>query len=230
VAAILEADGASPVLMVAPNRWELHDNDTSWCSEGPPGSQCRPVLDPNRNPGPDAISLRNVGGVVRFELSGAGPGEQLPAQSRIKLAPIDLAALAARAPAPDGCRALRDTYRSWMQMSACATDSDCQVLPGLSLPGEMEICAVYVNTNVSSTAYMTLANQWEAACPTSTDNCYSPKPAACRQGTCQPSTAPTVGPPDGVPDAGGDASVDGGADAGAPADTAVDADRDAAGQ
>jgi hypothetical protein len=222
VAAILESPGASPVLMVAPNRWEPIDTDTSWCSSGPPYSQCDLVLDPNRSPGPDAISLRNVGGVVRFELSGTGPGEQLPAQSRVKLAPIDLTALAARAPAPDGCRALRDTYRSWMQMSACTADSDCQVLPGLSLPGEMEICEFYVNQNVSSAAYTTLANQWEAACATSTESCSPPKPAACRQGICGPSSAPTVGPPDPVPDAGaGDASMDAGADA--QDDTAVDA-------
>jgi hypothetical protein len=227
VAAILEADGAEAVLMVAPSGWEMDADSSFICPGPPPVSRCAPNIHPSRNPGPDAVSITNTDGVLRFALAGSGPGEQLPPRGRIRIAPIDPAVVAMRPPAATGCRALRDTYHAFAQMTACTADSDCQALPGLALPGETFVCDIYVNRSVSAAAYTTLANQWEATCLGGEGSCPPAKPAACSAGTCRPSNQPTVGPPDGFPDAAGDAPADTGADTGD--DTGTDAGGDAPG-
>jgi hypothetical protein len=225
-AAILETDGAAPVLMVAPGRWTMDADSSLICPGPPPESQCEPQLDPGRSPGPDAISIVDAAGERRFQLSGGGPGGQLPPSGRIRLGPVDPAAIAARPPAADGCRAIRDAYHALAATTDCASNADCQVLPAVWIPGEPFLCELYVSKGVVP-MLQAVGQQWQSSCVDHTDHCApNPPPAICRLGRCASQNAAPVG----VPDAGaGDASVDGDAGADAQSDTAVDA-RDGAGQ
>jgi hypothetical protein len=154
VAAILETDGATPVLMVAPSWWV--EGDTS-------DFVCAPRLDPQRSPGRDGLSLVDSGGARRFELAGSGPGGQLPASSPIRIAPIDPAAVAARPSPADSCRATLDAYRALASMRSCARDSDCQALSAQWIPSLGPGCGFSVNTTVSPEAIVMLEMQWNSA-------------------------------------------------------------------
>ncbi|HXU00784.1 MAG TPA: hypothetical protein VN903_07325 [Polyangia bacterium] len=190
VAAILESTGAAPVLMVAPKIWEVSDSGgfISCCDNSPsPESNCRPMLPIGPSPGGDAVSLSNRDGTLRFALTHTGPREEGPVLStHIQLGPIDPAAIAARPPAPNGCRETRDMYHALLgsAAAACTTDADCQVLPGLELPGEDAECALFVNRTVSAETVQVVESQWQSACTNAVDSQCRVLPATCRSGRC----------------------------------------------
>ena len=189
VAAILEAEGAPPVLMVTPTGWLVADGGV-FCSDTEDASPCAPNLNPNQSPGRDALSIVDSGGGVRrFELAGSGPGGQLPTGSPIRIAPIDPAAVAARPPVATGCRETRDAYHALVAMKSCVRDSDCQAaLPAIWLPGEPYSCDVYLNTSVSPAALDTLVRTWNLSCDSEGYSCPDePVAPACIEATCLPS-------------------------------------------
>jgi hypothetical protein len=133
------------------------------------------MLDPKRDPGPDAVTLREVGGERRF-VAGA----------KLQIVPIDLAAVAARTPDPDGCRSLREQYRSLVTPSTCVSNADCVGRAGLMIPSEPSVCGIYVTQTVSSSVDE-LEDQWMSSCLIEYPTCDSyPQPAVCRNGTCAP--------------------------------------------
>ena len=182
VAAILETDGANPVLMVT----------RTWWQDGA-DFPCAPHLAPQQSPGRDALSIVDSGGARRFELAGSGPGGQLPTGSPIRIAPIDPAAIAARPAPADSCRATYDAYQALVSMRSCARDGDCQVIPGLAIPGAA--CSVYVNTSAEGQG---LETQWHTAlCRRSDDACFrgGGALAACIEATCRPANWQPGDPP-----------------------------------
>lgn len=179
-AAILESAGATPVLMVAPQNWYVA-SDTYVCSPSPSSaSKCAPKLDPHTDGGDDALSLMSHGGALSFEVLHPGGADR-----SIRIAPIDPAAIAGRPATSDGCRATRDAYRALAQSAACASDEDCQALKGLSIPGEVGACTLFVNKTVSAASVQTVASQWGArSCATGGPLCRAPLGVVCRAGTC----------------------------------------------
>jgi hypothetical protein len=206
VAAILETPGASPVVMVTSTSWwqSADDGFISCGSSTDPTSSCRANLNPHVDPGPDAVSLVSSGGTPAFAVyapraaapidgglghigqvtTDGGTPPDPPAAPRIWIAPIDLAALAARAPTDGACRATRDTYRAALSQSSCGTDADCQALVGPPIPGDPASCAAYVNRAVSADTISRLAQSWVDDCLTLGYGCAAPRPAACTNGTC----------------------------------------------
>jgi hypothetical protein len=213
VAAILEAPGASPVVMTTMTSWSVSSNDGFIsCGSSEPVSACRANLNPRVDPGPDAVSLVASGGALAFVVSGppprapdagtmtdtgfrpdAGLGNIVPATAkrqpddapvRIRLAPVDLAAVAARASTPDACRTTRDTYHASLAQTSCASDADCQALVGPPIPGDPAACAAYVNRSVSADAVSGWTGAWADHCLTIGYGCELPRPAACTSGTC----------------------------------------------
>lgn len=193
VAAILEAQGAAPVLMLTALEWTAYDAGGSFfsCSSPPsPVSTCAPKLDPRRDPGPDALSLVASGGGLAFQTFAVPPSLNTDAgvdptlQPRIRIAPVDLAALAARTPTRDGCRALRDAYHGLIAPTSCTTDADCQLVMGPPIPGDPAACGQYVNDTVDATAIGALTTAWVNRCLNEVTGCASLRPAACNGGTC----------------------------------------------
>ena len=175
VAAIVEAPPAAPVLMVAPGRWDESDEgDFIACSRPPsPVSECRPRLDPKRDAGPDALTLKDVDGERRFV-----------AGEKVLIVPVDLAEIAARTPDPNGCRAIRSAYRSALSSPSCGVDADCVGRAGLQIPGEPSACAIYVASTTSG-EIDDLGGRWDRTCVTGYASCGSyPQPAVCRDGNC----------------------------------------------
>jgi hypothetical protein len=168
VGAILEAPGAAPVLMVTTPTWSL---------EGPP--TCAPTLSAGQDPGPDAVSLTLRNGARAFTVSDTGRG-------MIRLAPVDVTAIAARPASPDGCRPTRDAYRTLAQSTACAADTDCQALPAAPVPGEASLCTLFVNDSVSADAIAMLKTRWSTAkcLVAATPSCLPPLAPVCRGGAC----------------------------------------------
>ena len=175
VAAILEAPPAAPVLMVVPARWnESESGGFISCSSPPsPVSKCEPRLDPKLDPGPDALTLKDVDGERRFV-----------AGEKLSIVPVDLAAIAARTPDPNGCRAIRAEYRTAVSSSSCAVDTECTGRPGEQIPDEPFACAIYVSAT-NSTAIDDLGARWERNCMRSHTVCGDyPQPAVCQGGRC----------------------------------------------
>jgi hypothetical protein len=173
VSAILEAPGATPVLVVARSSFPL---------EEPPA--CAPTLRDNEDLGRDAITLVQRNGALAFEVTAAADAPPGPV---IGLAPVDLTVIAGRPAAPNGCRTTRDAYRALAQSTACAADTDCQALPAAPVPGEASLCTLFVNDSVSPDAIATLKMQWSAAkClgGSALILCPPPLAAVCRAGAC----------------------------------------------
>jgi hypothetical protein len=223
IAAILETDGATPVLMTAPKQWNVSDS-TAWisCCDNSPSAltHCAQHLDPHKSPGPEAVSLTTVGGTLQFALTHTGPREEGPlGDTPIQLEPIDPSAIAMRAPTGTGCREARAAYHAAVdQASACTSDADCQWVPALTLPGEAPACVLYVNKSVSIAALQSAEAQWTAMCVGDDDNsanCSGPLGAACKAGRCAelcagvdlpwcpPSCSQFPGYPDGACDLSG---------------------------
>lgn len=195
--AILEADGAAPVLMVARRSWEEHDGGGFFsCQNAPsPISRCQPHLPPTSNPGPDAISLNVVDGQLRFVdvstfaapmLGRPGTVPPMRQNANVRIAPIDLAAVAARPPAPDGCRSLRDDYKTLITSPTCAVDLDCLGRAGVPIAGAAT-CEIAVNAGAAA-MIEELREKWSASCqPSDAAPCTAlPQPAVCRDGHCAP--------------------------------------------
>ncbi|HXU63881.1 MAG TPA: hypothetical protein VN962_19420, partial [Polyangia bacterium] len=178
VGAILEAPAAGPVLMVAVGQWRESDHDNGFfsCSSPPPAtSRCQPSLDPAADPGPDAVTLKSVGGVLQF-VAGA----------KVRLAPVDLAALAARTSPPGGCRELRQQYEMLLQPAACTSDADCVAVQSLAIPGAPPSCGVDVTVAGAQTVAR-LDQAWSSGCVRGPwSGCTVPQPAVCRAGACGP--------------------------------------------
>ena len=173
VGAILEAPGATPVLMVA---------EPSFSLDGPPA--CAPTLSASADLGRDAISLVPRNGALAFEVTAAADAPRGPV---IGLAPVDVTAIAERPASPDGCRPMRDAYRALAQSTACAADVDCQALPATPVPGEAFLCTLFVNDSVSPDAIATLTMKWSAAkCLVAVTpiRCLPPLAPVCRAGAC----------------------------------------------
>jgi hypothetical protein len=193
IAAILEAPNATPVLMLTSLGW-VEDADGAFfsCASPPdPISPCAPHLDPQRDPGPDALSLVAAGTGLAFQTftlpraasidGGVVDQTLLP---RIRIAPVDLAAIAARAPAPDGCRATRDAYHALLAGSSCTVDADCQGVIGPPIPGDPASCGGYVNSTMSAMAAQALTTAWVDNCFYEAYDCPTLRAPACNAGTC----------------------------------------------
>jgi hypothetical protein len=177
-AAILEAPSAPPVLMVAPILWWESEGGAFFSCANPPApvSRCRQALDPTRDPGPDAVTLKQVPGGLAFV-----------AGEKVALVPVDADAIRARPPrSPGGCRDLRDDYRALAASPTCTTNADCVAETGLGIPGEPG-CGIVINRG-SSAALAEVSTQWMATCLVSPPRgCTTPiQPAACHDGVCGP--------------------------------------------
>jgi hypothetical protein len=178
VAAILESPPAAPVLMVAPASWFEQDGSAFLACQNPPPpvSLCRSTLNPDHDPGPDALTLKEVNGTLTFV-----------AGSKIRLGPVDPAAIAARPPSPTGCRTIVDAYHALIASpAACGTNADCVASIGLPIPGDPSVCGV----DVAASSWATLSrwlNEWPSSCATAYPSCTSSlQPAVCRNGVCAP--------------------------------------------
>ncbi|MFL5306919.1 MAG: hypothetical protein ACJ8F1_17010 [Polyangia bacterium] len=182
IAAVLESDGATPVLMVAPPGWIVSGNDglSSCGATTPPPSRCQATLDPAVDPGVDAVSLvLRKNGQTQFAVSSQA------ADAKVRIAPIDLSAVAARPSASGGCRSLRDAYHAELANSACVTNSDCDVVPLLELPGEtrpVSGCGSYLNRTAA--AKVRAVSRSFALCQGGPLTCETPDPPGCVGGQC----------------------------------------------
>jgi hypothetical protein len=178
VGAILESPPAAPVLMVARAHWSVSGQDSGFfsCDSPPaPTSACSATLDPARDPGPDAVTLTSAGGALQF-VAGA----------HVRLAPVDLDAIAARTAPPGNCRALRDRYQALLQPPACAADGDCVAVPNLAIPGAPSPCGVDT-TLAGARVLADLGAAWSAGCAVGANTvCSTSQPAVCRSGACAP--------------------------------------------
>lgn len=196
VAAIFEVPGLDPVLMVTRERWTGF-SESGGCSSSPPAPLCQPTLNPASDPGPDALSIREVNGARRF-VAGAS----------VQIAPVDPAAIAARVPAAGGCRGLRDSYHDLLAKAACTTNADCTGQQGLHLPGDPGACGIHVGTGQAADL-ADLDRRWRESCLTEYPSCDRyPQPAVCRNGTCAAACPGVEVPP--CPAPCGDRSVGGG--------------------
>jgi hypothetical protein len=199
VAAILETPGATPVLMLTPPGWSVPDSGgfISCCDSSDPTTKCRPRLDTGQNAGDEAVSITGAAGALAFTLTQAGPHSNGPeVETPIQIAPIDPATIYARPEKANGCRETRDAFHAALDAaSSCATDNDCRSVPALSLPGETETCAAYVNKNASTAALQSAEAQWSAMCQTNDDSCLMPLAAICKAGRCAEECAGVNLPP-----------------------------------
>ena len=173
-AAILESPPAAPVLMVAPGHWVEYDGGGFFSCQNPPSpvSRCAASLDPSKDPGSDAVTLKVVNGALAFR-----------AGSKIELGPVDPVAIAARAASPTGCRSLRADYRALIAPSTCATNADCVGLRGIDIPGDPLACQVETNSG-SAALLATVESAWSAGCVTGPQYCSTAHPAVCVAGSC----------------------------------------------
>jgi hypothetical protein len=186
VAAIMEAPGATPVLMIAPLRGRVNRPSSSGPGCGgddPPLKRCAPMLNPAIDAGPGALTLSDKGGQRRFV-----------AGERIKMVPIDPAAIAARAPAPEGCRALREEYRALMASTACVSDTDCNVRSRQATLDDSSPCGFYVNASAAQQVD-DIATAWRAECLVFGYRSCVPQPPACNNGVCGETCPGVVVPP-----------------------------------
>jgi hypothetical protein len=172
VAAIVQAPPASAVLMVAPAAWSETNGEGLGCSPPAPVSTCAPSLDPAVDPGADALSL----------VSSAA-ANQFVAGTRLDIAPVDLAAINLRAPAPAGCRPIRAAYDALLSSVTCQIDADCRGVAAMPAPDETVTCTAYVNTGAAP-MLAELVAQWDAACLEIGGSCSMIQPAVCRGGSC----------------------------------------------
>ncbi len=174
VGVVLDAPPAAPVLVVGPGSWR--ETQDGGCGDSPPPVfQCDATLDPDSDPGPDAVTLKTVGGTLQFVVAG-----------RFSAAPVDLAAIQARTPAPGSCRQVRDDLQQLLAADQpCAIDADCLAYnppPVLGLPP-----ACGYDVSVSSIPKLNqLEAAWSNACLTTTTSCGLPGLAVCRRGLCAP--------------------------------------------
>src|SRR6185369_10510508 len=135
---------------------------------------------PSLDPGPEAVSLVLEKGQARFMVSSAAAG------AKVRIAPIEPATVAARAPEPDGCREMRDDYHAELGATACTSSSDCDVVGVLELPGEAVptgTCSAYLNKGTAADL-KTLSQRFVATCEASTSVCNAPDPPGCVAGRC----------------------------------------------
>lgn len=180
VAAILEAAGATPVVMVVKPSWQVYSEGAFFsCSERPaPISQCSPKLTLRPDFGGDALALMLRGGQLTFVAGEA-----------FDIAPVDLAALANRPTAADGCAATLQAHTALTQDIACQTDVDCRAVPLLPLRRSPSTCdAAYVSFRVDGTAIEALVAQWRRSCVATSAAfvCSTYQPPTCRAGRCEP--------------------------------------------
>jgi hypothetical protein len=174
-AAILESPPAAPVLMVAQAHWEEESDGGGFFScQSPPSpvSRCAASLNPERDPGSDAVTLKQVHGALAFV-----------AGSKVELGPVDPAAISARATSPTACRELRASYRALIAPSPCATNADCVGLQGVDIPGDPVTCLVATNP-ASAATLARVETDWSAACVVGPQSCPLAHPAACVAGAC----------------------------------------------
>jgi hypothetical protein len=178
--------------------------DPFGCSNGSSNSTpaCAPTMPIDKSPGSYALSLVESGGQLTLQ---AGDG--------LRMAPLDLGAVATRTSTPD-CRQLRTQIQALLRDSvSCATDADCQVVSvNLAIPAA-GICNAYLNRSVSLDTIAQQRDLWNASC--STDDRLScgtgqVHPPTCIDGKCDelcagivvptcPATCASLGHPIGQP-------------------------------
>lgn len=178
MAAVVSAKGGPAVLVSTRRYWHEGGGEiVAHCggSDGSP-SPCAPLMSIAKDPGPDALSLVEAGGQLKFQ-----------AGSKLKMAALDLAELASRVPTSPGCRALRTQIQAMVDgATACTADTDCQAFRvALAIPGG-GICNVDVNLSVSSQMLAEQKASWLSACET--DALFTCNtgvhPAVCNAGKC----------------------------------------------
>ena len=183
VGAILETDGAQPVLFVATPSWnEIRTAGGSGCGgDAPPEpvSQCAPVKALSAAPDPDAVTLQLENGVPKFTA--------LATSTHVQLAPIDVAAVAARPRNVNGCRALADDVRALLAAPTCKVSSDCLGLAAPQVAGAPP-CEVAINVGAQKTLQDLEAKLQMTCLPTgpASSSCGPPHPATCLAGQCVP--------------------------------------------
>jgi hypothetical protein len=180
MAVIVSAEAGPAVLVSAHRDWHessqaLTAIDACWKESTVP-SRCAASMSTSDDPGPDALSLVESGGQLKFQ-----------AGAKLTMAPIDMAELANRVPSNPGCRELRTQIHALLDgATACTTDADCQSLRvDLAIPGG-GICNVDVNLSVSSEQIAKQKASWIAACET--DDMFTcnagTHPPICNAGKC----------------------------------------------
>jgi|GEM_PF-1922290 len=180
MAVIVAVEGGPAVLVSAPRIWHEGSNaltaiDACWKDSASP-SRCAATLSAGEDPGPDALSLRESAGQLKFQ-----------AGAKLRIAPIDITEVAGRVPSGSGCRDLRKEIHAILDgATSCSIDSDCQALKvDIAIPGG-GICVADVNQSVASDRLTQLRQAWIAGCEVdSTLVCYgSGHSPICNAGTC----------------------------------------------
>jgi hypothetical protein len=168
------------VLLVASQNWRV-EGESYFCTPGPSSlSRCAPTLGLADDGGDEAVALISHDGTLAFEVSRV-TGQ---ASRTLRIAPVDPAAIAARPTSADGCGPVRDAYRALARATACTSDSDCQAIPGIAIPGDGGGCTLFVNQTVSAAAVDAVKTQWSAGLCASGTSCLAPLGAVCRAGAC----------------------------------------------
>jgi hypothetical protein len=174
---VLVAVNMGPAALVITERaWEEHDNGHLFgCTEELPRSACQPAPDPNRKPGVDALVLHDRDGRLTFS-----------AGSRLVMIEVDAGAIASRAPDPQGCRTVRQSFQDLLDANrACAADSDCQAVSALPVLGGS--CDSHVNRTIPDESLRQLTDRWGGACTSDLDRwftCRLQPRSGCRNGRC----------------------------------------------
>jgi hypothetical protein len=177
---IVQASPDLAVLAVYPLGWGESDGDFISCSNDSPATKCKAQFGLRDNPGPDSLSLRERDGKLAFTIGNA---------SRLRVAVISPAAVAARPPNPQGCRPLlAEQGRLPGVGGACSVDAECKSAPALPVPGRA--CVIYGNQSLTAAATTSLRQKWtQQGCIVDPQNseysCPPAQPAACVDARCQ---------------------------------------------
>jgi hypothetical protein len=177
---IVSVESGPAVLVSARRIWHESSSavtaiDACWKDSASP-SRCEPAMSTRVDPGPDALSLVEADGQLRFR-----------AGSQLKMVDIDLAEVGLRVSSLPGCRDYRAQIQTLLgNATACALDSDCQTLNvDLGIPGS-GMCNVHVNRSISSDQLAQLKARWTDACEV--DDTFDCRPTGhpprCLGGTC----------------------------------------------
>jgi hypothetical protein len=176
---IIQVSSELSVLAAFPSTWYESDSG-GLCSSGDEHkSRCKSHFGLREDPGPDALSLREKDGKVVISVG---------LDSRVRVVEVSPAAIAARAPDAQGCRALlAEQAQATSAAGSCFADADCRTAPALPVPGQA--CVVYANRSLSDATISSLRSRWNSqSCvvdPNYMYNCPPPQPAVCRNERCQ---------------------------------------------
>lgn len=185
VGAIVEIDGAQPVLMIGRSSWE--ETNPSFFSCNPPDldSKCKSPFNLKDDPGPDALSLEQAGSGLEIRGTHFDMADDTARMPNVRIAELDADAVRARPAAAESCSALLEDFESLRSDRRCSRDADCQPLGMHPFPRQADDCSTYVNSE-SVADIAALAQVWSDACTTSSwpEHCLLQAPGRCDAGAC----------------------------------------------